>query len=270
MKTAVSYSAFDGIELLEYSIKQIRDSVDYVNVIYQEKSFFGTKAKKEDLNTIKRLNSVGLIDDIQIFKPSKYSKDYSNKEINNAKRLEREKRQMGLNMALSKGVDYWMSMDVDEFYITEEFDEVKREIIQNGYKRTACKIVDYHNKPIFRLKELEENGKFYVPFLTKVNASTEVGDNFDMCNVDPTRGVKTKAIGGLEKIFDENELKMHHMKTVRKNLYSKFENTSRRFLDRSKLRARVNKIRNYHPETHEEPKGEVVENIFNIPLDLFK
>lgn len=38
LKWGVSYSVFDGEELLEASIKAIRECVDYVNVVYQLKS----------------------------------------------------------------------------------------------------------------------------------------------------------------------------------------------------------------------------------------
>ena len=34
MKLGVSYNLFDGEELLESSIKSIRDNVDYVSVVY--------------------------------------------------------------------------------------------------------------------------------------------------------------------------------------------------------------------------------------------
>ena len=38
-KLGVSYNLFNGEELLEASIKSIRQNVDYINVIYQEYSW---------------------------------------------------------------------------------------------------------------------------------------------------------------------------------------------------------------------------------------
>lgn len=35
-KLGITYSLFDGEELLKYSIKQIRKSADYINVVYQK------------------------------------------------------------------------------------------------------------------------------------------------------------------------------------------------------------------------------------------
>ena len=44
MKLGVSYNLFDGEELLENSIKCIRDSVDHISVVYQSTSNFGEKS----------------------------------------------------------------------------------------------------------------------------------------------------------------------------------------------------------------------------------
>ena len=41
MKLGVSYNVFDGEELLESSIKSIRDNVDHISVVYQTISNFG-------------------------------------------------------------------------------------------------------------------------------------------------------------------------------------------------------------------------------------
>lgn len=37
----VSYSAFDGDEILEGSLRSIRGEADYINVIYQTQSWYG-------------------------------------------------------------------------------------------------------------------------------------------------------------------------------------------------------------------------------------
>ena len=43
MKLGVTYSLFDGEELLPFSILSIRPHVDYINVVFQEHSWFGDK-----------------------------------------------------------------------------------------------------------------------------------------------------------------------------------------------------------------------------------
>lgn len=51
MKVGISYNLFDGEELLESSIKSIRDNVDYISVVYQTVSNFGNPCS-EDLVTL--------------------------------------------------------------------------------------------------------------------------------------------------------------------------------------------------------------------------
>ena len=55
MKLGVSYNIFDGEELLENSIKSIRENVDYISVVYQEVSNFGNPC---DENLIPLLNDL--------------------------------------------------------------------------------------------------------------------------------------------------------------------------------------------------------------------
>ena len=40
-KLGISYSVWDGEELLEQSIKQIRPVADYINVVWQKLSWYG-------------------------------------------------------------------------------------------------------------------------------------------------------------------------------------------------------------------------------------
>ena len=67
MILGVSYSVFDGIELLESSIKQIRQHVDFIDVQYQLKSWFGKPIKLKDMQTLLDLQNRGLIDSLSLF-----------------------------------------------------------------------------------------------------------------------------------------------------------------------------------------------------------
>ena len=40
-KLGISYSVWDGEELLEASIKSVRENADYINVVWQRKSWHG-------------------------------------------------------------------------------------------------------------------------------------------------------------------------------------------------------------------------------------
>ena len=51
MKLGISYNVFDGEELLEKSILCIRDQVDFISVVYQEKSNFGNQCDPKSFTT---------------------------------------------------------------------------------------------------------------------------------------------------------------------------------------------------------------------------
>jgi hypothetical protein len=69
MRLGVSYNIFDGEELLEGSIKQIRSHVDYVSVVFQTISNFGNQSNPELIPLLERLKSEGLIDELYHYNP---------------------------------------------------------------------------------------------------------------------------------------------------------------------------------------------------------
>ncbi len=69
-KLGVSYNLFDGEDLLEGSIKSIRNHVDYINVVYQNVSNFGNKSETNLEELLKDLKTKGLIDDFVEYKPT--------------------------------------------------------------------------------------------------------------------------------------------------------------------------------------------------------
>ena len=68
-KLGVSYSVWDGEEMLEFAIRSIRSEVDYVNVVWQKLSWFGTMCSDELEPTLERLKNEGLIDELIFFTP---------------------------------------------------------------------------------------------------------------------------------------------------------------------------------------------------------
>ena len=69
MKIGVAYNFFDGEELLESSIKSIRNNVDYITVIYQQISNFGLNSKINIKDFLQDLVNKKLIDDFIEYKP---------------------------------------------------------------------------------------------------------------------------------------------------------------------------------------------------------
>ena len=211
-KFGVSYSVFDGEELLEASIKSIRNEVDYVNVVYQTKSWHGADCLDSLLPTLLELKEKKLIDELVFFEPDLKKKPGKN---------EAKKRNVGLQAAVRAGVNYFMPMDVDEFYFEKELAEAKKKIITKNITHSYCAQIGYANKPTLRKIS---NSSCYVQFFSKVDKFSILGANeFAPCLVDPTRMMLERKDS---KHFVLNEVFMHHMSLVRKDFEKKRRNSS--------------------------------------------
>ena len=72
IKLGVAYNVFDGEELLEASIKSIRNCVDYICVVYQEISNFGMKCSDTLMETLNALHAQGLVDELISYTPRSF------------------------------------------------------------------------------------------------------------------------------------------------------------------------------------------------------
>lgn len=274
MKLGVSYIVFDGIELLEYSIKPIKKYVDFLNVIYQRISWFGKKAKDEDLEELNRLKQIGLIDKLYEFKNFVPLNNYTQSSIVRSKGYERSKRQYGLDMCRRMECSYYLSLDVDEFYVEEQFKSAKLFIEDNKIDQSAVKYINYVNIPIIH-RGMDPS---YVPFICKIDRNSIIGRRF-FVKCDPTRGVSGR---GKTHIFSNNSIVMHHMETVRKDIYTKYESTTRAIFNRNETGRLVEHIRSVNEDTErfdfqkiifpKTPSQKLikVDNIFKIPYESWK
>jgi hypothetical protein len=274
MKLGVTYIVFDGIELLEHSIKQIREHVDYVNVIYQERSWFGSPIHAEELRTLNRLKGSNLIDDLTKFTAFSPIQVKSPQAIMRAKGYEKAKRQLGLDMSRKKGCTHYLCMDVDEFYISDQFAAAKSEIIKKGYSQTAVRFINYVNTPTMH-RGYDPNR---VPFICKINGTSKMTPAF-FVKCDPTRGITGGKAGNHE--FKPAEITMHHMETVRKNLLLKYSSTTRAVFKRAKTNELVKSIKSVSESQPTVNFNKIIfpalgsikltkcENIFNIPYDMW-
>lgn len=124
----MSYNVFDGLELLEASIKSIHNNVDYVNVVYQNISNFGEKTENS-LPLLESLKNKGLIDNI-IY----YETDFALTPQQN----ETRKRNIGLKDCIKNNCTYFLNMDTDEFYTNEQFKKAKEFIYYNNIFFCLC------------------------------------------------------------------------------------------------------------------------------------
>jgi len=211
MKVGVSYNVFDGEELLEGSIKSIRESVDYISVVYQTISNFGNQCDEGLVPLLERLKSEGLVDDIMQYKPKVNQGGHYN---------EISKRNLGLFLSEGAKCTHHMSMDTDEFYIKSQFEYMKNTLVEGDYDAAACQMRTYFKDPTYEVRPLND---YYVSLLFKIGRGVQfvMGHPFPVL-VDPTRRMLTNNF----KIFSREEIEMYHMSYIRKDIKSKLTNSS--------------------------------------------
>ncbi|MBA7636650.1 hypothetical protein ES703_44271 [subsurface metagenome] len=211
MKLGISYNLWNGEELLRPSILSIRNSVDYISVVYQDKSNHGNK--KDNLEPfLESLFKDKLIDELSCYNPNLSLNPKTNELI---------KRNIGLSLSRSTECTHHLSIDVDEFYQKEQFDRAKEYIEQNNIKASVCQLQSYYKYPTLQIIPPEI---YYVTFIFKIVPKIKFiyGTRFPVL-VDPSRRL---SIFESFKIFQRKELEMHHMSYVRNDIRLKVENAS--------------------------------------------
>lgn len=208
MKLAAIYNVWDGIELLPYSIASIRDHVDVVIIVWQEKSNWG-EVNPEIREWLNHNNSY----DIHI----QMEPGLGLGSTQFAMKHETAKRQAGINKAIELGCTHFIGMDSDELYRPDEFELGKFEAEQNPDLSYAVPIWVYYKSPTLCLDGIDTT---YVPFICPLPATT--GMRKTNLLIDPTR-----------RTSDNYELlpnvAMHHFSWVRKNgIESKTRNSTAR------------------------------------------
>ncbi|MGL4208119.1 MAG: hypothetical protein ACRCTY_01895 [Candidatus Adiutrix sp.] len=208
----VSYSVFDGEELLEASLISIRPVVNYINVIYQLQSWYGNPADSGLLPLLTNLKNKGLIDELAEFKPNLDLLPTRN-EIN--------KRNMGLKLAKQNGVTHFMCLDCDEMFVPTQVKDAQTFMVANQISHSYCAFFSYGPKVTHRLIEPLK----IMPFFSRLSRfSTLKSRAKTPCRVDATKKMSTN-IFSRHYVFDD-ALIMHHMCFVRRNISRKIENSS--------------------------------------------
>jgi len=228
MTLGVSYNLYDGEELLEASIKSIRNHVDYINVVYQNVSNTGEKRTGDLADFLKPLLEKGLIDSTICYTPNLELK--ANKAVSN----ETLKRVIGMRDCKRHGCTHFISMDVDEFFRGAELESAKRFINEHNINVSAVSIIEYLKYPTVRLfysrniNALDSSNpdeyEYFMPFICKIpRFLRETKRDMPPCFADPTRFIVKK---GKFWLFPKHEIAMHHMSTIRHDLDKKYRNSS--------------------------------------------
>lgn len=207
----VSYNVFDGEELLKDSILSIRDSVDYISVVYQVISNHGNKCSGNLLPILMDLKDSKLVDELYEYKPKLNLTPHFN-EIN--------KRNIGYFLSMENGIDYHMSSDSDEFYLKDEFTSMKQKYIDDDLDSGYCQMLTYYKSKLYVLDPPED---YYVSLFYKINEYNNYYFHAQLpVLVDPTRRMEP----GKFHIFSRDVIQMHHMSYIRDDIRSKFINSS--------------------------------------------
>lgn len=207
MKLGIAYNVFDGEELLEGSIAQIRHVADYIVAIVQTTSNHGnqyTGGYEECL----RLADMGLLDEVVVVQPKSGA----------AWQKEREKRSLGLVYCLRNGCTHFVSMDCDEYYDGDLFENAFNRFRKSSFDASACRLRTYYKLPTLRLYPNED---YWVPLFHKVDANSRFIDKYPVY-CDPTRRISCTNFLS----FQRDEIEMHHFSFVRSNIRRKLDNSS--------------------------------------------
>ncbi len=210
MKLAITYSIYNGEELLDNSIKQIHDQVDHVIICYQTVSNNGEE--RHDL-----------LEKLQYF--AKYDKvlllNWEPDLHLNTKQNEMVKHNFMVNHAKELKCTHFLMAAADHYYIPEEFKKAKDRIIDSIFDVTLTAMYTYYKYPTWQLTPIED---YYMPFICRLYPHTQVEHNPNYpLRVDPSIQINTCDNWYL---FNEDEIMLHHYSMVRKDMLSKFRNAA--------------------------------------------
>ncbi len=176
-KFGVSYNIFsDSIELLEHSIKCIREHVDHINVVYQTVSNMGLASSEPIEDIVNDLLARGLVDEVYCFKPKVQRGPHAN---------ECEKRQLGSYISANAGCHYHMCADADELYNEKQFVHMKNTYLTDNLVAGYAQMQTFYKSTEYVLDPPET---YYVSLFYDISNGDTYAFNAP-CEVlvDPTR-----------------------------------------------------------------------------------
>eukprot|EP00999_Lentomonas_sp_LEN2_P002661 NODE_537_length_1386_cov_79.791104_g502_i0.p1 GENE.NODE_537_length_1386_cov_79.791104_g502_i0~~NODE_537_length_1386_cov_79.791104_g502_i0.p1 ORF type:complete len:337 (-),score=48.38 NODE_537_length_1386_cov_79.791104_g502_i0:376-1299(-) len=293
MQLGAAINLFDGEELLRACCVALRPHVDYLCVIFQRVSNFGAKCTKAATRTLEELQKEGIIDEVVMYDPvqtisaadkrktvSVYASmnDIGGSVGAVAEQFINEtmKREKGRLACLRHGCNYFMLLDVDEFYQPEELEKLKDFMWKNPmYDGCVAKIRYFYKYPTVELLPLDPQNM--VPVMYKCDERKK----FQLAHPYPVLIDPTRCVAGVTrlKVMEPEELCMYHYSFVRSKsgVLAKLQNVSNKanyHLDPEEFMRRFD---SWDPATASTPilphpyfaklytKFQEVPNWFNIP-----
>ena len=221
-KLGIGYNVFDGEELLPYSLFCIRDVAEYIVVIYQTTSNYGSK-NENLVPFLKNLYELGYVDELVEYEPQLKLVDEKGSPLKTGSINEQIKRNLALEKCLANGCDVFSTMDTDELYDKSLYKKAYEEFVNGNYDSSFCQMQTYYKSPTMRVTPPET---YYVPLFYNISGRRKklrfefIHDYNVYC--DGTRMIRA----GFPKMFSRDEIEMHHFSYVRNSLQSKVVNSS--------------------------------------------
>lgn len=207
MKLGICYMVFDGSELLEFAVKSIRNAIDFISVTYQTTSYFGNPVDDFTIQLLNDLKTQGLIDNLIHFEP-----DLTIHPKYNELRL----RNIGLEASRNANCTHHISADVDEFYEADKLINIKESVFDVDFCMAPYFV--YYKKPTWLV---QPTPKYKITFIHSVNNEYEINKDFPF-QIEITRRLK---IYNTYKVLTLEEMPIHHMSYVRKDIRRKLLNS---------------------------------------------
>lgn len=205
MRLGISYNVFEGEELLACAIKQIRNNIDFISVVYQQISYFGNKANNSLLETLILLQKENYIDELI---------EHKNDASYTPRENEINARNKGLQSSIRNGCTHHISADTDEFY--EDIEFVKNKM--KNYKSSVVYLENYYKCSKYQIVPSQNHQTSFIH---------SVDLYYKMVKDYPYKIDMTRRLNNTENciVFSKQEFVIHHMSYVRKNIENKIYNS---------------------------------------------
>ena len=209
MKLLAIYSVFEGEELLEGSIAQIRPHVDFVLCSVQTVSYSGL-VYEGAARKCQELKERGLVDQVAIYTPLENVRGQQN---------ELRKRFGAIALGFKAGFSHFVQIDCDEYFYPDQFAAAKQFMDSSDADMSIIYSKTYFKYPDWELEGVDEA---FFPFICKYRPNLACcGSNFPY-KCDPTRTVTADKI----EILPQEMILQHHYSWVRNDINRKFRNHS--------------------------------------------
>ena len=207
MKLGVSYIIFDDLELVEDSLTSLRPHVDFITLGYSFYSWIGTPTEMDVVRFCQHMIDKGLADDMH------YGGDFL--------RSQSDKFNNGLARVRElTDCTHFLLMPNDEFFVPEQFEWAKNYLSENKYDASVISQRHYwKDEKTYIYKRgawLKRSFIFDITDPAKRFIDSNVRSNWPA--VDSRTKMQVRRI----KLFTENEIMVHHLSHVRKDIRRKW------------------------------------------------